>query len=94
MAIDHYSGTQVFTPIQNSFTSEQQGQQAVFLIGAAFCFVGAAASWFLIPNRAKDLESEDQRFRRYLIESGYRSEFGESFESQIAKSGFKLGNSP
>lgn len=33
-------GTQVFMPIQNSFDSRADGQQAVFLIGSAFAVVG------------------------------------------------------
>lgn len=83
-------GTQVFTPIQDSFASEQKGQQGVFLIGSAFAIVGGLIAWFLIPDRERDLENEDQKFRDYLAEHGYGNEFGETIESQVAKSGFKL----
>lgn len=87
---DLFVGTQVFTPIQDSFSSETKGAQGVFLIGSAFCFVGAAIAWVLIPNREKELEGEDLKFRQYLIENGYQTDFGESIESQVAKSKFKL----
>lgn len=52
--------------------------------------VGAIISWVLIPNKEKDLESEDAKFRQYLLENGYEADFGESIESQVAKSGFRL----
>lgn len=37
---------------------------------------GALISWFLIPDRDKDLSSEDDKFRRYLVEKGYVGRFG------------------
>ncbi|KAJ5907294.1 uncharacterized protein N7473_004210 [Penicillium subrubescens] len=64
-------GTQVFTPIQNSFESTEKGQQAVFLIGAAFTVVGGLIAWFLIPDMSRELETEDARFKAYLQENGY-----------------------
>lgn len=64
-------GTEVFTPIQNSFSSTEKGQQAVFLIGAAFAVVGGAIAWFLIPDMDGALETEDVRFKVYLEENGY-----------------------
>ncbi|KAJ5664783.1 uncharacterized protein N7477_007231 [Penicillium maclennaniae] len=64
-------GTEVFTPIQSSFSSEEKGQQAVFLIGAAFTVVGGLISWFLIPDMSRELETEDARFKTYLEEHGY-----------------------
>jgi hypothetical protein len=61
-------GTEVFTPIQESFGGDvHRGQQAVFLIGSAFTVVGAVVAWWLIP----DMEREDERFRVYLEENGY-----------------------
>lgn len=70
-------GTQVFTPIQDSFSSTDKGIQAVFLIGSAFSMTGALVSWFLIPNRDRDLNSEDIKFRAYLAKHGYdTSEMG------------------
>lgn len=64
-------GTEVFTPIQNSFGQSQKGQQAVFLIGSAFAVVGGLIAWFMIPDMERELESEDVRFRAYLAENGY-----------------------
>lgn len=72
-------GTEVFTPIQNSFSSTEKGQQAVFLIGSAFCMVGALIAWFLIPDMSRELETEDARFKAYLEEIGYDiSSYGEA----------------
>ncbi|KAJ5706574.1 hypothetical protein N7488_006375 [Penicillium malachiteum] len=64
-------GTQVFTPIQNSFSSTLKGQQAVFLIGSAFCIVGGIVAWYFIPDMSRELETEDARFKAYLEENGY-----------------------
>ncbi|WPH04629.1 Hypothetical protein R9X50_00752200 [Acrodontium crateriforme] len=83
-------GTQVFTPIQNSFDSDFKGVQAVFLIGAAFAAVGGLIAWTLIPNREKDLESEDARFRAYLTEHGYDGVFGESLAKDLKTTTFKV----
>ena len=70
-------GTQVFTPIQNSFENERKGVQGVFLIGAAFAMSGAVITWTLVPDMGKELESEDVKFRRYLEEHGYDGTFGD-----------------
>lgn len=79
-------GTQVFTPIQNSFSSTEKGQQAVFLIGAAFTVAGGLISWFLIPDMSRELETEDARFKAYLQEHGYDiSLYGESLVVERAK---------
>lgn len=83
-------GTQVFTPIQDSFDETQKGVQAVFLIGSAFALVGGVIAWTLIPNREKDLESEDARFRAYLAENGYEGAFGESLEEEVKTTQFKI----
>jgi len=71
-------GTQVFTPIQESFSDGFAGVQAVFLIGAAFAAVGGIISWTLIPDKERDLEDEDAKFRAYLLEHGYDAGIGES----------------
>jgi MFS family permease len=72
-------GTEVFTPIQNSFDTTAKGQQAVFLIGAAFTMVGGILSWFLIPDMSRELETEDAKFKAYLEENGYDiSSYGEA----------------
>lgn len=83
-------GTQVFTPIQNSFSDSQKGVQGVFLIGAAFAMVGCLLTWFLIPDKEKDLESEDARFRAYLEENGYEGTFGESIDDEIKSTAFHI----
>jgi hypothetical protein len=80
----------VFTPIQNSFHSDEKGIQGVFLIGAAFAMVGGIISWVFIPDKEKDLESEDARFRAYLLENGYTGTFGESLEDEIKTTNFKV----
>lgn len=67
-------GTQVFTPIQDSFEEAQKGVRGVFLIGAAFALVGAIVSLVFIPaDKDRHLESEDSHFKKYLDEnlSGY-----------------------
>ncbi|KAK1008768.1 hypothetical protein LTS01_002041 [Friedmanniomyces endolithicus] len=83
-------GTQVFTPIQNSFSDTEKGVQGVFLIGAAFAMAGGLISWLLIPDRKRDLESEDARFRAYLESAGCSGAFGESLEQEIKTTAFKL----
>lgn len=71
-------GTEVFTPIQNSFDSTAKGQQAVFLIGSGFTVAGGLIAWFLIPDMSKELEAEDAKFKAFLRENGYDiSSFGE-----------------
>jgi MFS family permease len=83
-------GTEVFTPIQDSFHSDQKGVQGVFLIGAAFAVVGGIIAWIFIPDRERDLESEDARFKAYLEEQGYTGFFGESIEDEIKTTSYKL----
>jgi hypothetical protein len=61
----------------------------VFLIGAAFASTGGLIAWFLIPDRERDLESEDSRFRAYLEEHGFDTEFGESLEQNLKSTAFK-----
>ncbi|KAF9893028.1 hypothetical protein FE257_012439 [Aspergillus nanangensis] len=71
-------GTEVFTPIQESFDSPAKGQQAIILIGSAFALVGGLVAWFLIPDMSRELETEDARFRAYLEENGYNiSHYGD-----------------
>lgn len=83
-------GTQMFTPIQNSFSSSQKGVQAVFLIGSAFAVVGGLIVWFVIPDREMDLESEDAKFRAYLAENGYTGTFGDLLEHELKTTNFKV----
>lgn len=67
--------------------------QAVFLIGAAFAATGGLIAWLLIPDRERDLEGEDARFRAYLEEHGFSTEFGESLEKELKTTAFKARNS-
>ena len=64
--------------------------QGVFLIGAAFACVCGLVAWFLIPDRDRDLESEDAKFRAYLAEHGFETDFGETIEQEIKNSAFKV----
>ncbi|KAJ9603270.1 hypothetical protein H2200_012048 [Cladophialophora chaetospira] len=82
-------GTQVFTPIQNSFDNTQKGTQAVFLIGAGFAAMGGIVAWVFIPDRDRALESEDAKFRMYLAENGYEGAFGESLLDEVRTTAFK-----
>jgi hypothetical protein len=75
--------------MQNSFANEEKGVQGVFLIGAAFALVGGIIAWFFIPDKERDLESEDARFREFLAENGYEGLFGESIEAEIKTTSFK-----
>lgn len=61
----------------------------MFLIGAAFAAVGGIIAWTLIPDRDRDLESEDVKFRAYLEEHGYSADFGESLVAEIKTTSFK-----
>ena len=86
-------GTQVFTPIQDSFSDTFKGQQAVFLIGAGFAMAGGLISWFLIPDKERDLEDEDKKFRDFLEANGYDTSFyGESLADQVKSTAFKVEN--
>ncbi|KAE8377293.1 major facilitator superfamily domain-containing protein [Aspergillus bertholletiae] len=81
-------GTEVFTPIQNSFDTTAKGQQAVFLIASAFTVVGGLIAWFLIPDMSRELEDEDARFKAYLEENGYDvSHYGDAALQVDKKSG-------
>ena len=82
-------GTEVFTPIQNSFSDDFKGTQAVFLIGAAFALVGGIIAWVFIPNNHLALESEDAKFREYLAANGYSGSFGESLEEELKSTTLK-----
>jgi hypothetical protein len=61
------------------------------LIGSAFAIVGGIIAWVLIPDKERDLESEDVRFRMYLEEKGYdTSGFGESLLDQVKTTNFRV----
>ncbi|KIL83622.1 hypothetical protein FAVG1_13156 [Fusarium avenaceum] len=69
--------TQAVTPIYDSFSDKKRGIQAVFLIGAAFAGVGGLVTWFLLPDKDKELESEYAQFWLHLEQNGYKGSFGE-----------------
>jgi len=52
--------------------------------------VGGIIAYTLIPDRERDLESEDARFRAYLEENGYGGEFGESLEKDLKSTTSKV----
>ncbi|KAF8586992.1 inorganic phosphate transporter [Ramaria rubella] len=80
-------GTQVFTPIQDAFSDEFRGQQAVFLIGSAVSLVGALATYFLIPDMTRELENEDEAWRKYLEANGVSTDnMGEALEESLSGS--------
>lgn len=82
--------TQVVTPTQNSFEDTFKGSQAVFIIGAGFAIAGGLVSWFMVPDKEKDLESEDKRFCEFLASNGYdTSDYGESLVEQVKSTVFK-----
>ncbi len=84
-------GSEVFEPIQNSFSDPQRGVQAVFLIGAAFATVGGIMAWLLLPDKTgHDLEEEDVQFRKYLEEHGYKGIFGETFEVEVKTTTYRI----
>lgn len=66
-------GTQVFTPISNS-----AGDQGTFLVGAGFAVVGALIAYFVIPDVGRNLDDEDENWKRYLEENGWVAEWGDA----------------
>ncbi|KAF8885502.1 major facilitator superfamily domain-containing protein [Infundibulicybe gibba] len=64
-------GTQVFPTIVASYPTEIKGQQVIFLIGAGIAVLSTAMVLTLIPDREKQLESEDALFKSYLEERGW-----------------------
>jgi hypothetical protein len=53
--------------------------------------VGGLISWFLIPDKERDLESEDLRFREFLEANGYDTSFyEESLSKQVKSTALKI----
>lgn len=44
----------------------------------------------MIPDKERDLEDEDAKFRAYLAEHGFDTDFGESLEKEVKSTSFKL----
>lgn len=70
-------GTQVFSAILASWSNEQKANQATFLIGSSFAVVGALIAWFVIPDVSARLNDEDEAWKKYLEEQGWKADFGD-----------------
>jgi len=64
--------------------------QGVFLVGAAFAMMGGLISWFLIPDRSRDLETEDEQYRLYLERNGWQASFGQSLAEEVKSTTLKF----
>ncbi|KAF2089551.1 major facilitator superfamily transporter [Saccharata proteae CBS 121410] len=71
-------GTEVFSAILASYADEQKGNQAVFLIGSSFALMGALIAWFVIPDVGSRLDDEDDAWKRYLTEHGWKADWGDA----------------
>lgn len=71
-------GTQVFSAILASWSDQQKGDQATFLIGSSFAVLGALIAWFIIPDVSARLEDEDQAWKQYLADNGWHADFGDT----------------
>ncbi|PWN45212.1 MFS general substrate transporter [Ceraceosorus guamensis] len=66
-------GTEVFKPVTDNL-----GKKYVFIIAAGIGAAGVLFSALLIPDTTKfDLDSEDDRWRRYLLANGWNGELGD-----------------
>lgn len=71
-------GTQVFTAILNSYSTDPaKGDQAAFLIGSAFAVVGALVAFFVIPDVSRRLEDDDEAWKVYLADHGWQATWGD-----------------
>ncbi|KAK5996117.1 Glycerophosphoinositol permease 1 [Cladobotryum mycophilum] len=74
-------GTQAFTPIQNNL-----GKRWTFIIAAICGVVGILVTHFFIPNvTGEDLAIQDERFKAYLREHGWKGEIGEDDLQALAE---------
>jgi hypothetical protein len=51
---------------------------------------GGIIAWVFIPDKERELEGEDARFRAFLDENGYQGVFGESLEDELKTTNFKI----
>lgn len=71
-------GTQVFTAILNSYSSDpSKGNQVAFLIGSAFAVLGALVAFFVIPDVSRKLEDDDRDWKVYLADHGWEGSWGD-----------------
>ncbi|KAF3805555.1 Glycerophosphodiester transporter GIT2 [Colletotrichum gloeosporioides] len=71
-------GTQVFTAILNSYTSDpSKGNQVAFLIGSGFAVLGAIIALFVIPDVSRRLNDDDEAWKKYLQENNWDAQWGD-----------------
>ncbi|KAF4846670.1 Glycerophosphoinositol permease 1 [Colletotrichum siamense] len=71
-------GTQVFTAILNSYTSDpSKGNQVAFLIGSGFAVLGAIIALFVIPDVSRRLNDDDEAWKKYLQENNWEAQWGD-----------------
>lgn len=72
-------GTQVFTSIQSGYagSDSSKGNQVSFLVGSAFAVVGALVALFVIPEVSTKLEDDDEAWKKYLEENGWKGSWGD-----------------
>lgn len=72
-------GTQVFTSIQTAYSEESsKGDQVAFLVGSGFAVIGALVALFVIPDVSRQLDDDDQAWKKYLEENGWEASWGDT----------------
>ncbi|KAJ4390185.1 hypothetical protein N0V93_007659 [Gnomoniopsis smithogilvyi] len=72
-------GTQVFTSIQTAYSDDSSaGDQVAFLVGSGFAVVGALVALFVIPDVSRQLDDDDEAWKRYLEENGWKATWGDN----------------
>lgn len=79
-------GTQVFTSIQTAYSDESsKGDQVAFLVGSGFAVIGALVALFVIPDVSRQLDDDDQAWRKYLEENGWEASWGDTVTKDPAR---------
>lgn len=72
-------GTQVFTSIQTAYSYDSsKGDQVAFLVGSGFAVLGALVAFFVIPDVSRQLDDDDEAWKRYLEENGWKATWGDN----------------
>lgn len=72
-------GTQVFTSIQTVYSDDSStGDQVAFLVGSGFAVIGALVALFVIPDVSRQLDDDDEAWKRYLEENGWKASWGDN----------------
>lgn len=72
-------GTQVFTSIQAAYSDDSsKGDQVAFLVGSGFAVLGALIALFVIPDVSRQLDDDDQAWKKYLEENGWKASWGDT----------------